>query len=489
MSRCSRRAALVLSARAGLAAVAASLVSSARPWPAVAASPGLRGSQPTSGQVAQDQIDGYIQERMAAWSVPGLSLAIVEGGQVTLARGYGLADREQNRPMTPQTLVAVGSTTKPLTAAAIMQLVEAGAVSLDAPVTRYLPWFTVDDPRANEITVRHLLNHTSGIPASASLDSRQEPDALERRVRSLEWERLSSAPGTRFEYGNDGFNTAGLIMQVVSGLPYEQYVGERLLAPLGMTRSTFDPARAAELGMAQGYLKRKGQLRPEKTRLTRAYNPAGMLVSTAEDSGRFLAAMANGGILDGARVLSEASVTQMETPTVRINDTLSYGLGWFLSTQEGLQAVVHPGEILTMGSMFVLAPERKLGVAVLANLDSDAKDEIAEGVARLLIGVQPVLREVPRIGPENTFVPNRAVWDRYVGLYETPQGTLRIMREGDKLVGGIMSFSFELEPISDTRFVIHTEISSFDETVIELRPEADGSVSLYVKGQRFGVKR
>jgi hypothetical protein len=241
--------------------------------------------------------------------------------------------------------------------------------------------------------------------------------------------------------------------------------------------------------MAQGYLKRKGVLRPEKTRLTKAYNPAGMLVTSAEDSGRFLAAMLNGGQLDGARVLSDASVQQMQTPTVRINDTLAYGLGWFLSEQSGVQAVLHPGEILTMGSMFVLAPERKLGVAVLTNLDSDAKDEIAEGVARLLIGLEPVLREVPRIGPENTFVPNRAVWDRYVGTYETPQGALRIMREGDKLVGGIMSFAFELEPISDTRFVIHTEISAFDETVIELRPEADGSVSLYVKGQRFGVKR
>ena len=487
MPRLSRRAALRLTVRAGVVVCLAGLAPPLAEPAAAQARP--VSIDPASVRVAQEQLDAYIQERMAAWSVPGLALAIVEGGQLAVTRGYGLADREQSRPMTPQTPVAVGSTTKPLTATAIMQLVEAGTIELDAPVTRYLPWFTLDDPRSAEITVRQLLNHTSGIPASASLDSRQEPDALERRVRSLEWERLSSAPGSRFEYGNDGFNTAGLIVQTVSGLPYEQYVAEKLLGPLKMTRSTFEPVRAAELGMAQGYLKRKGVLRPEKTRLTRAYNPAGMLVTSAEDSGRFLAAMLNGGQLDGARVLSEASVQQMQTPTVRINDTLAYGLGWFLSEQSGVQAVLHPGEILTMGSMFVLAPERKLGVAVLTNLDSDAKDEIAEGVARQLIGLEPVLREVPRIGPENTFVPNRAVWDRYVGTYETPQGTLRIMREGDKLVGGIMSFAFELEPISDTRFVIHTEISAFDETVIELRPEADGSVSLYVKGQRFGVKR
>jgi CubicO group peptidase (beta-lactamase class C family) len=440
-------------------------------------------------RAAQDRLDAYVQERMAAWSVPGLALAVVEDGQVTLTRGYGLADREQQRPMTAQTPVAVGSATKPLTATAILQLVEEGRIELDAPVTRYLPWFNLDDPRAAEITVRQLLSHTSGIPASASLTGSQEPDALDRRVRALEWEKLRDAPGARWEYANDGYNTAGLIVQVVSGMPYEQYVAEKILKPLGMTRSTFDPAAAAQLGMAQGYIRRKGELRAERTRWTRAYNPSGMLIASAEDAGRYLAALANGGALDGARVVGQESLDRMWAPAARVGDNLEYGLGWFISQQEGLRAVLHPGELLTMGSMLVLVPERRLGVAVLANLDNDGKDEIAEGVARLLIGMEPLLREVPRIGPENTFVPNRAVWDRYVGEYETPQGALRIFREDDRLAGAIMAFGFELEPISDTKFVLHTEISSFDETVIELRPEPDGSVSLYVKGQRFGIKK
>lgn len=456
---------------------------------AIAISLGTLAPSASAASAAQDRIDAYVQERMSAWSIPGLALAIVEDGQVTLTRGYGLADREQGRPMTPQTPVAVGSATKPITATAIMQLVEAGKVELDAPVTRYLPWFNLDDPRSAQITVRQLLEHTSGIPASASLTGSQDPDALERRVRALEWEKLRSAPGARWEYANDGYNTLGLIVQAVSGTPYEQYVADRILKPLGMIRSTFDPVRAAELGLAQGYIKRKGELRAEKTRLTKAYNPAGMLLTSAADAGRYLAALANGGALDGARVVSQTSLDQMWTPAARVADNLAYGLGWYLSQQEGLRAAIHPGEVLTMGSMLVLVPERRLGVAVLANLDVDGKDEIAEGVARLLIGMEPVLREVPRIGSENSFVPNRAVWDRYVGEYETPQGTLRISREGDKLVGGIMAFGFELEPLSDTTFVIHTEISSFDETVIELRPESDGTVSLYVKGQRFGIKK
>jgi CubicO group peptidase (beta-lactamase class C family) len=486
MSHLSRRSFLRRTALLAAGGAVAALLAS--PSPPVRAAVPIVTSQPLA-RASQDQIDGYIQERMSAWGVPGLALAVIEGGQVSLTRGYGLADREQARPMTPQTPVAIGSTTKPITAAAVLQLVQAGAVELDAPVTRYLPWFTLDDPRSGEITVRHLLSHTSGIPASASLDGRQEPDALERRVRVLEWLKLQSAPGQRFEYSNDGFNTAGLIVQMVAGLPFEQVVADKVLKPLKMDRSTFDPARGAELGLAQGYIRRKGKLRPERTRLTRAYNPSGMLLSTAEDAGRFLAAMASGGALDGARILSAESLERMWAPVARVGDNLEYGLGWFLSQQEGQRAVVHTGQLLTMGSMLVLLPERKLGVVVLANLDSDGKDEIAEGVARLLLGLEPVLRAVPKTGPENTFVPNRAVWDRYVGEYETSQGTLRIFRDGDKLAGAIMSFGFELEAISDTHFVLHTEISSFDETVIELRPEADGTVSLYVKGQRFGVKR
>jgi CubicO group peptidase (beta-lactamase class C family) len=505
MSRLSRRSFVRRCARLGVGGALAMLLSrEARP--VLATSPATaRAASPVTAQTASpvtaraapgltaradaDRIDGYVRERMGAWSIPGLSLALVEDGAVSLTRGYGLADREQQRPLTPQTPVAIGSATKPITATAIMQLVEAGAVGLDEPVTRYLPWFTLDDPRAAGITVRQILSHTSGIPASASLDGHQDADDLDRRVHALEWVKLASAPGERFEYANDGFNVAGLIVQAVSGVSYEQYVADKILAPLRMEHSTFDPARAADLGLAQGYVKRKGALLPQPTRLTRAYDPAGMLLSTAEDLGRWLAALASGGQLDGARVIGADSLAQMWTPAAHVSDDLEYGLGWFLSQQEGQRAVLHTGEILTMGSMVILLPDRKIGVAVLANLDVDGKDEIAEGVARLAIGLEPVLRAVPQTGAANTFVPDRAVWDQYVGSYETPQGALRIYREGDKLLGGIQSFTFELEPISDSQFVLHTEISSFDETVVEFRREADGTVTLYAKGQRLGVKR
>ena len=179
-------------------------------------------------------------------------------------------------------------------------------------------------------------------------------------------------------------------------MPYERYVDEKIAKPLGMARTTFDPARGAQLGLAQGYVKRRGQVQPQRTRLTRGYNPTGMLLSDAEDAGRYLAALLGGGALDGARVLKPESVQRLWTPAADVSDGLGYGLGWFLRKDEGLRIVFHPGEILTMGSTFVLVPERTLGVAVLTNIDNDAKDEIAEGVTRLLLGFEPVLRTVPR---------------------------------------------------------------------------------------------
>ena len=207
----------------------------------------------------------------------------------------------------------------------------------------------------------------AGIPASASLDGSQEPDALERRVRALEWEQLRSAPGTRWEYANDGFNIAGLIVQVVSGMPYEQYVDEQ--DPEAARDGPHDlrsGARGAELGLAQGYVKRKGSCSREQTRLTRAYNPSGMLLSDAEDAGRYLAALRERRRARRRAGPEPESVQRMWTPAADVSDGL--GVRPRLvprASRRGSGSSFHPGEILTMGSTFVLVPERKLGVAVL----------------------------------------------------------------------------------------------------------------------------
>ena len=245
---------------------------------------------------------------MAGARLPGLAAVVVPGSGLGFTGAYGFADREAGRPMTPETPVAMGSTGKGMTALAVLQLAEQGLVDLDAPVVRYLPDFTMADPRAPEITLRQLLSMSAGLPASNAFEGAQDAGALERRVAALATVRLSRAPGAGFEYANDGFNVAGLVVQRVSGLLFERYMAERVFAPLGMRRTTYDPARGAALGLAQGYGHHRGAPVPLPTPLTRGYNPAGMVLASAADVGRYLLALLNGGALGAARVLAPASV-------------------------------------------------------------------------------------------------------------------------------------------------------------------------------------
>lgn len=240
-------------------------------------------------------IDKFIQERITAQKLPGLSLVIVKDGQVRYSNGYGLANIEKQTLMTDRTLVAIGSTTKGMTALAVMQLVEQHKLDLDARVTEYLPWFKVNDSRGSTITLRQLLSHTSGLPSAIKFDSNRDPNALEHHVRSLANTTLHRMPGSGYEYANDGYAVAGLVVQVVSKMPYADYMRKFVFAPLGMMDATFDIARAERDVMAQGYVKQRGSFVPRPMSVSQGIAPAGTLLTSARDVGRYLVALVNGG--------------------------------------------------------------------------------------------------------------------------------------------------------------------------------------------------
>ncbi|MGE5603914.1 MAG: serine hydrolase domain-containing protein, partial [Nitrososphaerales archaeon] len=169
-------------------------------------------------------IDEYIAAQMRSARIPGLAVAIVKGDRIVYLKGYGRAD-PSGRPVTPQTPFIIGSISKPFTALAVMQLVDDGKVELDAPVQRYIPWFRVADPKASaQITVRMLINQTSGLPQNPTLVTwtwPDSPDAIERHVRLLAHVKLSSPPGQSFAYANANYATLGMIVQAVTGQTYE----------------------------------------------------------------------------------------------------------------------------------------------------------------------------------------------------------------------------------------------------------------------------
>jgi CubicO group peptidase (beta-lactamase class C family) len=220
------------------------------------------------------QIDNYLATQMDASHIPGISIAIVQGDQIVHSRGFGIAD-PTGRLMTPQTPLLIGSVTKSFTALAMMQLVEAGKIDLDAPVQQYLPWFFVLPPpgepnlgnsqvpasqASSQITVRHLLNQPSGLSRAtgerAMIDRGATDTALENRVRDLSTEHLTRFAGTGFEYSNANYITLGMIIQVISGQSYEAYIQEHIFKPLEMDNSFTSQIEAQQLDIDNGSVSR-----------------------------------------------------------------------------------------------------------------------------------------------------------------------------------------------------------------------------------------
>jgi len=180
------------------------------------------------------KIDMYAQAQLEKSRIPGLALGIVQGDQIVHLKGIGRAD-DSGRAVTPQTPFCIGSTSKSFTALAIMQLVEAGKIELDAPVQRYIPWFRVADPVASaRITVRQLLNQTSGLTEAAGKGAviGAGPETLEQAVRDLCTAELNRPVGISFEYSNLNYLTLGLVVQMVSQEPYEIYLQQHIFEPL-----------------------------------------------------------------------------------------------------------------------------------------------------------------------------------------------------------------------------------------------------------------
>ncbi|MFN2323737.1 MAG: serine hydrolase domain-containing protein, partial [Trueperaceae bacterium] len=246
-------------------------------------------------EVLERHLDAFVTERMGAWDTPGLSLAVVHGDEAVITRGYGFADREAERPMTDDTLNVLGSTTKAFTAMAVMQLVERGLVDLDASVTRYLPWFTTPEGREDQITIRQLLSHSAGYPWGILFTDGVYPAELEDYVLQLRGVRLASAPGARFGYSNDPFVVLGLIVERVSGMPYEDYMDARVLTPLGMTSATFDAEVAQERGLARGYHVPWRNAEPLDVAFVRSERSAGTLMASAAELAHYLRMLQGGG--------------------------------------------------------------------------------------------------------------------------------------------------------------------------------------------------
>jgi CubicO group peptidase (beta-lactamase class C family) len=363
-----------------------------------------RFSRPTAAQQscphgAYDVLDAYLEQQMRLLNIPGVSLAVVEGDQVTHLRSFGKA-RPGGEAPSAQTPFLIGSLTKSFTALAVMQLVEAGKIELDVPVQRYLPWFRVADPQASaQITVRHLLNHTSGLPTSsgwaplADFDAR--PGACERQARALATLKLAHLPGATHAYSNANYNLLGLIIEAASGEPYEAYVKSHLFAPLDMRHSYTAQAEAKQDGLAVGH--QYWFWRPfavPNLATPRGSLPSGQIISSAEDMAHYLIAHLNEGRYGDAQLLSPEGIAELHhgSAPVYFGDKLisQYGMGWYEEQRDQVKIVWHAGTVPDFASFMALLPAHKKGIVLLINVDhfmmNPVTTELGMGAVALLAG-------------------------------------------------------------------------------------------------------
>ena len=297
-----------------------------------------------------EAIDAYVSHSLTG--APGVALAIVHGDQVVHLRGFGTADGDRAQ-VTPDTPFVIGSQTKSFTALAIMQLSESGSLDLDAPVQRYLPWLRVADPGYGaRITVRQLLNQTSGLPPSAPFET--PVTSVTQRVRDLA--TVSSAsPGEVWAYSNSNYDVLGLVVEAVTGQSYANYVEQHIFAPLDMKHTFASESQAQRNGLATGHQWWFGAAVPVDT-YRDDYVPDGYLVSSASDMSHYLIAQLQGGIYNGTRVLSQAGIEQMHAGVVETTRGGSYGMGWVQEDYNGTTAISHDGDSLNMHTDMILVP-------------------------------------------------------------------------------------------------------------------------------------
>ena len=280
----------------------------------------------------------------------------------------------------------MASVTKPFIATAVMQLTELGKIDLDAPVTKYLPYFRLEDQRYKAITVRQMLTHTSGIPDTEDYhwDKPEYDDgALERYVRSLvKKTKLQSEPGTKFVYSDVAYEVLGDVVSKVSGVSVEDYVDQHVLKPLGMTSSTLLIEKADPLKLAAGYTKGKdvslggvelrfhGAVRAIKFYpYNRPHTPSSNLHSSVVDMARWAIANMNRGELDGHRILDSSTYDLMWKRGGPRVGKASIGISWFLGELDGEESVFHDGGDDGFRTMLVIVPERKFAFIAMANCD------------------------------------------------------------------------------------------------------------------------
>lgn len=356
-----------------------------------------------AGTVRADVLDDAIQREMQRRQVPGVALVVVKDGRIVREQGYGLANVEHGVPVTPDTVFQSASVGKTFTAALVLLLEKDGKLKLDDPVSRHLE----NTPKAWEgITIRHLLNHTSGLgDPYTKIDMRK--DYTDEELIALEASMpLLFAPGERFAYSNAGYHLLGFICKRAGGKFFGEQLKERIFAPLGMRADVISeadivPRRAAGYERIDGRLQNQRWVAPSLNRTA-----DGTIHLSARDLARWDMALEGDAILDAG--MKQASWTP---PRLKDGSTSPYGHGWYVGMQNGHRTIQHGGAWQGFKSVILRYPDDRLSVIVLANSAAARQGRIADLVAAHYIPALAPVRPpaIADLDPAGTAVARKAI--------------------------------------------------------------------------------
>ena len=323
-----------------------------------------------------DRVDQYVKSQMAEHRIPGLALKVVRDGKVAKTAAYGLANVELNVPVKPETVFEIGSVTKQFTAAGILLLAQAGKLSVDDRISRYLQ----NTPDAwRDVTIRHLLTHTSGIKSYTGIDGFQVWRHLTQTqfIKAIGNEPMEFSPGDSWKYCNTGYNLLGYIIENITGQDYWDFMSQHIYQPLEMRSTTNRLFSLIIPNRAAGYEQTNHVWMNRDTDLTQVF-AAGAMASTVGDLVKWNNA------LDGNQILTAASKDLMWTP-VKLNNgtTRTYGFGWNIEKVEGHRNIGHGGSTSGFSASIQRFPDDQLAVIILTNTDEQIATSIAKHIATL----------------------------------------------------------------------------------------------------------
>ncbi len=346
-------------------------------------------------------IDELINKALADLKVPGLALAVVKDKEIIFLKGYGFRDMENKLPMTPDTLLAIGSASKAFTTFALARLVDEGKMAWDKPVRNYIPWFKLSDPLITErITPRDLVTHRSGLPRHDLLWYNNYQASREELVRRLAYLQFTADLREKFQYNNLMYLTAGYLLETLTGQTWEEAIRQLVFDPLQMKRSNFSVQQSQkDQDFAQPYNYRDGKIIKIPFRVITNMGPAGSINSSVREMSNWVIAHLNSGKFGDKQLLNPATLADLHLPQMTIGQVpttthltpASYAMGWFVDSYRGNERLYHGGNIDGFSALVSMLPKDGYGFVVLTNRNGTPLPELlVRTLTDKLFGLEPV---------------------------------------------------------------------------------------------------